>query len=374
MSERTVLGSEYRDGNCPAGWNQLQVLKQALRQLPESIETVRWRADTAGYETELLKYCADPEAGEYSDRFGRIEFGTGLKVTEAFKQAVRKAEYWHDYRHVDPEGRCWETSHQWAEVPFVPDWLGYTKRDLGLRFFAIREPILQPELLEDKDAEQLGFPTIELGEGPPRKLFGVVTNRQDLNGEQLIRWLRGRCGWSEKVHSEIKSGLAGDRPPFSDHFQGNAAWWQISWLAYNLHGLMQRFGVGDELDPDRDDPVEPALHPTNDSEPSLSAEPSSTLSRTKRHPEPSSSETDRTTSFTLPTLTGSHKSLALAVSEGPHKRRQTVRRVASRRGRRREVAVAAALSRQCGGVGSRRGGVESPARQREVAGTEPMGF
>ncbi len=32
------------------------------------------------------------------------------------------------------------------------------------------------------------------------KLFGVVTNRKDA-GEQVIWWLRERCGKSEEVHS-----------------------------------------------------------------------------------------------------------------------------------------------------------------------------
>lgn len=246
FEQGTVVNSQYRDGNCPAGWNQLEVLKEAVSHLPESVETLRLRADTAGYDTDLLKYCADPEAGQSSERFGTIEFATGVDVTKAFKGAVREVETWRSYHQLDRDGNRWETPQQWAQVEFVPEWLGYTKRDLGIRFFAIREPIRQRELLEDDDQKELTFPTMEFG-GLPSKIYGVVTNRQDLNGEQLIRWLRGRCGWSEKVHSEVKYGLAGDRPPFSDSFQGNAAWWQLSWLAYNLHVLMQRLDDGGEV-------------------------------------------------------------------------------------------------------------------------------
>lgn len=264
-----TVTSQYRDGNCPAGWNQREVLERAESQLPESVESLRLRADTAGYDTELLKYCADPEAGSSSERFGVIEFATGVDVTEAFKQAVRQVDTWHPYHEIDDDGNAWETSQQWARVEFVPDWLGYTTRDLGIRFFAVREPIGPPRLLEDDEPHQLPFPTMEVN-GHPSKLYGVVTNRQDQTGEEVIRWLRGRCGWSEKAHSEVKYGLAGDSPPFSDSFQGNAAWWQLSWLAYNLHVLVQRL---DDEDLDLEEALESASEapPPDEPETSVSA-------------------------------------------------------------------------------------------------------
>jgi hypothetical protein len=38
----------------PAGYEQLRVFKEALACLPENVETVRLRSDTAGYQHELL--------------------------------------------------------------------------------------------------------------------------------------------------------------------------------------------------------------------------------------------------------------------------------------------------------------------------------
>ena len=68
-----MLYSEFRDGNVPAGHEQLRVLKQSLRHLPDSVRTVSLRSDTAGYQEELLLYC-----GEGKDqRFGVIEFAIG---------------------------------------------------------------------------------------------------------------------------------------------------------------------------------------------------------------------------------------------------------------------------------------------------------
>jgi len=42
-----MLYSEFRDGNVPAGHEQLRVLKESLRHLPDSVKKVSLRSDTA---------------------------------------------------------------------------------------------------------------------------------------------------------------------------------------------------------------------------------------------------------------------------------------------------------------------------------------
>ncbi len=49
--------SEFRDGNVPAGHQQLRVLQAALAALPSGVEKVCLRSDTAGYQQDLLLYC-----------------------------------------------------------------------------------------------------------------------------------------------------------------------------------------------------------------------------------------------------------------------------------------------------------------------------
>ncbi|HET6235416.1 MAG TPA: hypothetical protein VFE41_10695 [Acetobacteraceae bacterium] len=79
-----MLYSEFRDGNVPAGHEQLRVLQDSLRHLPANVTKVSLRSDTAGYQEELLLYC-----GEAKDpRFGVIEFAVGADVTKAFRAAV----------------------------------------------------------------------------------------------------------------------------------------------------------------------------------------------------------------------------------------------------------------------------------------------
>jgi hypothetical protein len=79
-----LLRTEFRDGNVPAGYEELRVLIEALTLLPPEITTVRLRSDTAGYQHDLMAYCNNPER---HPRFGKIEFAIGCGVTPEFKKA-----------------------------------------------------------------------------------------------------------------------------------------------------------------------------------------------------------------------------------------------------------------------------------------------
>ena len=147
-----MLYSEFRDGNVPAGHEQLRVLKESLRQLPESVKKVTLRSDTAGYQAELLLYC-----GEGKDpRFGVIEFAIGADVTEAFRAAVLatpESEWKPLIRRVN--GKSYVTDQEWAEVVYVPNWAGHSRQRADYRFLAIREPLRQLEL---GNGQELPFP------------------------------------------------------------------------------------------------------------------------------------------------------------------------------------------------------------------------
>jgi hypothetical protein len=53
--QQMVVRSEFRDGNVPAGFEQLRVLKQSLESLPEGVEKISMRSDSAGYRWDLLQ-------------------------------------------------------------------------------------------------------------------------------------------------------------------------------------------------------------------------------------------------------------------------------------------------------------------------------
>ncbi len=232
----TMLYSEFRDGNVPAGHEQLRVMKDCMRYLPAGITKVSLRSDTAGYQEDLLLYC-----GEGKDpRFGVIDFAIGADVTQPFRAAAlatAESEWKPLIRMVD--GKPQATDQEWAEICYVPNWAGYSRNRADYRFLAIREPLRQLAL---GDAANLPFPTQEFGPKGTFKLFGVVTNRKD-PGDQVIWWLRERCGKSEEVHSVMKSDLAGGQMP-SGLFGANAAWWVLMILALNLNAAMKRLVLG----------------------------------------------------------------------------------------------------------------------------------
>jgi hypothetical protein len=234
-----VLHTEFRDGNVPAGYEQLRVLQEALALLPEGVETVRLRSDTAGYQHDLLRYC---EKGK-DERFGRIEFAIGCDVTPAFKKAVlevKESEWAPIYKTFD--GVPHKTNQQWAEVCFIPDEIAHSKDAPVYRYLAIRERMESAYLPGTESLQQnLPFPTM-IVESQSYKLFGIVTN-MDKDGEELIHWHRKRCGKSEEAHAVMKGDLAGGRLPSGD-FGENAAWWWIMILALNLHAAMKQFVLG----------------------------------------------------------------------------------------------------------------------------------
>ena len=119
--QKILLHTEFRDGNVPAGFEQKRLLEESLNLLPQGVKKVFLRSDTAGYQEDLLTYCAMGN----NERFGVIEFAIGVKVTMAFKESVKEIEEkdWNMIYKTDEEGHKYETNQEWAEVCFVPNWV-----------------------------------------------------------------------------------------------------------------------------------------------------------------------------------------------------------------------------------------------------------
>jgi hypothetical protein len=237
--QELMIHSEFRDGNVPAGFEQLRVVKEALSYLPLSVVKVRLRSDTAGYEHNLLRWleCVD------NKRFGRIEFAISADVSREFKAAVEGVDEndWHRlYREVD--GKQVETGRQWAEVCFVPNPIAFGNKAPVYRYLATREALNAP-VLPGMESEQMSLPfqTMSRG-GVTYKVFGVVTNL-DWDGNDVIRFHDSRSGKCEEAHKILKEDFAGGTMP-SNEFGANAAWWQVAILAMNLASVMKRVVLG----------------------------------------------------------------------------------------------------------------------------------
>ncbi len=229
-----MLHTEFRDGNVPAGHEQLRVFTEALTHLPPQVKRVRARSDTAGYQHDLMKYC---DRGD-DPRFGRIDFAFSSDVTAEFKKAVSDVteKDWHPMCRT-VHGRAVETGVEWAEVCFVPNAIGHSKAGPAYRYLATREAMRESVLPGLASQQELPFPTMNWA-GARYKVFGLVTN-MDWEGEKLIHWLRERCGKSEEAHAVLKHDLAAARMP-SQRFGVNAAWWWMAVLAHNLNAIMKR--------------------------------------------------------------------------------------------------------------------------------------
>jgi hypothetical protein len=234
-----ILFSEFRDGNVPAGFNQLSILIECLLNLPADVEKVYIRSDSAGYQYEILRYCNE----EKNKRFGKIYFAISNDMTPEFKQAVYtdKDIKWEPIYKELPGGHKIKSSQEWGEVCFVPSELCKSKKSPDYRYIAIREELKQRVFPEMEDQLELPFPTIELNQ-KRYKLTGLVTNI-DWDGEEIIHWHRKRCGKSEEIHSVMKEDFAGGRFPSGD-FGENAAWWWIMILALNLQSIMRQYVLG----------------------------------------------------------------------------------------------------------------------------------
>jgi hypothetical protein len=217
-----VIADEYRDGNVPAGMENLRLIRRGFASLPDWVTGRYFRADSACYVEQILKWLADPE------REG------GPKGEIGFTISADMSPQLHDTCNALPEQR-WqlveERIHEtvWcAEVEFTPgDW---PKDGKPLRYLAVRLRARQGELF---------------GNGSSMKYLAVVTNR---SGEpvDLLRWHWQKAGTIESVHDVTKNELAARVPPCG-RFGADAAWYRLSLLTYNVLSAMKSVALPAEM-------------------------------------------------------------------------------------------------------------------------------
>jgi hypothetical protein len=244
-----MLFTEFRDGNVPAGLEQLRVLEESLRLLPKGVKAVKVRSDSAGYQREFLEYM---EKG--TERFGKIEFSVSCDVTKPFRQAVQEIpeEEWAPIVYTDENGYRVISKQEVAEVCFVPETRNHKKDAPVFRYLATREAT--DIHYEFDDNGQISIFATDYVEGKLHleemekkiyKVFGIVTNQKGTPLDIVLDH-RKRCGRSEKEHSRLTTDMAGGRFP-SASFGENAAWWYLSVISLNLLKLFQRHALPKEL-------------------------------------------------------------------------------------------------------------------------------
>jgi hypothetical protein len=105
-----LLHSEFRDGNVNAGFDQLRILQEAMALLPADVKHVQLRSDSAGYQEDLIRYCA-----EGSDpRFGVIPFAIAARVSAGIKKEAQSLDdkHWHPIYQEDADGNKIKTNQE----------------------------------------------------------------------------------------------------------------------------------------------------------------------------------------------------------------------------------------------------------------------
>jgi hypothetical protein len=209
-----VVADEYRDGNVPAGMENLRLIRRGFASLPDWVTERRFRADSACYHDEVLKWLVDEE------REG------GPKGEIGFTISADMSPQLHNTCEAVPE-QGWqlleERVHEtvWcAEVEFTPG--NWQKDAKPLRYVAVRFRARQGELF---------------GNGSSMKYLAVVTNRTGEPGD-LLRWHWQKAGTIEVLHDVTKNELAARVPPCG-RFGADAAWYRLSLLTYNVLSAMK---------------------------------------------------------------------------------------------------------------------------------------
>lgn len=205
-----VVMDEFRDGNVPARSGNERVLRHTFEALPEGVEKIFVRGDSALYEHDVLRFLDGRKAG----------YGISAVMTPELKTAVGAVKE-SDWQILNDET---DAVRQWAEVDFCPDDGDRRKEGpVARRYIGIRIKKKQGVLFAD---------------GSDRKHFAVVSNL-DWEGKRIVEWHRKKAGTVEHVHEVMKNGLAAGAFP-SGKFGANAAWFRLNVICHNLLSLFKR--------------------------------------------------------------------------------------------------------------------------------------
>jgi len=213
-----VIYSQFRPGNMAPADENLSFVKRCEAQLPPEKKIAFLRADSASYQAELFNYCQKQNIVYVIG--GRLDLPTleGIETIGEWKFLSRK------------EGE----SHHYDEM--VGEFL-HTMQNTNhaFRLIAIKKritPILPhlEELLNDE--ERLRY--------AQERYSVIATNApESMSAEAIVRFYRKRGDQSENRIKELKNGFNLKYLPTS-HFLGNALYFQIGTLAYNLFVLFKQ--------------------------------------------------------------------------------------------------------------------------------------
>ena len=187
-----------RDGNISPASNNASLLRKALRLLPKGLK-LRFRSDSAGYQTKVVKICHQ----------NNIEFAIRADMDLSIQkniETIRKKDWKLIFRGSE--------SYLIAETVHAP----FQDKTLpAYRLIVTRKISRQLELFKS-----------------PIKDSAILTNlpESEFSAEQVFDFYnkRGAC---EKAIGELKNGFGVSKVPCKE-FLANSACLQIALIAYSL--------------------------------------------------------------------------------------------------------------------------------------------
>ena len=202
---RGLLLAEYRDGNVSPATDAPGFLRRLISRLPETVEKIRLRSDSAWFNHEVM---------DWSDDRG-IEFAiTAVKNSHTCQLIERIPE------------EQWEVFGDVPDVEIAETVYSFEHGERAYRLVVIREPTRQLNLFEGIYS------------------YRVIITNMGWEKRRLVKWHRERAT-SENWIKELKGGFSLKRLP-SGRFLSNAAFLQIISLAYNLVEALKVLGLPDE--------------------------------------------------------------------------------------------------------------------------------
>ena len=234
-----AVWDEFRDGNVPPAYRNLEALTESITYLNEElgITDVWVRSDAAAHQESILKtlsgWTIDGSASP-------VKFAIGYVKSKEFREELQKLCDTQWEKVYDKKGRL---DYEVAEVPFVSNAEALIKAE-PYRHIVARRRTKQGILpgLGANDARIADEETIEM-RGQAYHVHAMISNiEEEWSSQRVVEWYNDRCGGGESIHSVLKSDLAAGQLP-SNKFGVNAAWWSVVVLAHNLHALLEKLAM-----------------------------------------------------------------------------------------------------------------------------------
>ena len=213
-----AVGCDFRAGSVAPATDNLAFIESCVAGLPVGVTVKYLRADAAGYQAGVMRYCDDHGIGYVLRAKRSAELKTWIKERpeSVWQPLVRDGE------EADGQATC-----------------------RGVHMITGYE---EPFTVVVQRTRQGGQQALDLGEADEaddtamtdgRYLYrALATNRDELSDSELVHWYNQRGEDSENRIKELKKDFAGERLPCGQ-FEANALYFHLCVTACNLFVLFR---------------------------------------------------------------------------------------------------------------------------------------